>query len=448
MDDPLVGDGNRLTVFVLPTDQAVRDLAGAKGSFMRGFYKGKADGPVAYVPRRIGGEAKGDMTSAIVFFHEYAHHLMLQAVDRSMPEWVVEGFAEFLSTVRFEKDGTVGLGAPAQHRAWGLVMGDPLALEKMLSGDYERLSADQRESIYGRGWLLTHYLTFETRRAGQMDRYLELINRGQSPLAAAQAAFGDLKQLDRDLAAYLGRSRLTYLKVASQRTEPGPIDVRPLSAAGAQAVTQRARLMNGVDATAAAAVADQLRPLVASAPGDALVQLTMAQAELAAGRADAAEEAARRAAAADSRSARALVFRGQAVMKRAAALRQPSKAEPLFQEARKLFVAANKLDVEDPLPLIEFYRSYVAQGIRPTANAIEGYHYASDLVPQDASVRMNSAMIRIGNGELAAARKTLAPLAFDPHGRSYATIARNVIDQIDRGKKSEEILKSLPTSPR
>ena len=448
MDDPPVGDGNRLTVFVMSTDRAVRELAGVKNTMLAGFYKGQVEGPVAFVPQRVGSGARGDDLSDRIFFHEYAHHLMLQALDRPLPEWVVEGFAEFLSTVRFERDGTVGLGTPAQHRLWGLLNGQSLALEVMLSGQYDRLTAEQRESVYGRGWLLTHFLTFEPTRKGQLDRYIGLIAAGSTPLEAARSAFGDLQKLDRDLRDYLRRSRLTYLKVSGIRTQPGHIDVRPLSAPAAQILTARARLMNGVGQQDAAVIADQVRSVAAKAPGDPLVLLTLAQAELVAGRAKAAEDAAKLAAAAEPKSARALVFLGRAIGEQAVATRDRAMADQLFETSRKTFVAANKLDVEDPLPLVEFYRSYIQQGIQPTANAIDGYHYASNLAPQDAAIRMNSAMIRIGQGQLAEARKTLAPIAFDPHGRSFASIARNVIAQIDHGKKSQEILKSLATSPR
>jgi len=52
MDDPTVGDGNRLTVFVLPDDAAVRKLVGDKSGFTYGYYIGRASGPVAFVPRK------------------------------------------------------------------------------------------------------------------------------------------------------------------------------------------------------------------------------------------------------------------------------------------------------------------------------------------------------------------------------------------------------------
>ena len=51
------------------------------------------------------------------------------------PEWLVEGFAEFMSTAQFERDGTVGLGLPATHRYYGLVNLKQLPLETLLSVD-------------------------------------------------------------------------------------------------------------------------------------------------------------------------------------------------------------------------------------------------------------------------------------------------------------------------
>ena len=135
------------------------------------------------------------MNADIIFFHEYAHHLMFQIIDRPLPEWVVEGFAEFMSTVRFGKERRHwDRSARANHRAWGLFGGDRLPLATMLSGNYTKITPEQRKSIYGRGWLLVHYLTFEKSRAGQLERYVDMMSKGTPPLAAARSAFGDLKQ--------------------------------------------------------------------------------------------------------------------------------------------------------------------------------------------------------------------------------------------------------------
>src|SRR5205085_9505598 len=136
-----------------------------------GFYRPSAEGSVAYVPSRVGASDSEDDVN-LVFLHEYAHHLMMQELATPYPEWLIEGFAEFMASAKFEKDGTVGLGLPAAHRAYGLLEGPTLPLETLLSGRYDKITLGERESIYGRGWLLSHYFVFEPARKGQLDAYL------------------------------------------------------------------------------------------------------------------------------------------------------------------------------------------------------------------------------------------------------------------------------------
>ena len=215
MEDLPLSYGNRVTIFVVENEKQVQRLANDKSGFIAGFYRGSAAGSVAFVPRvsraisqtrpytgsRIGGSAKidGGMSPDTVLLHEYSHHLMLQELASPFPEWLVEGFAEVMSTAQFEKDGTVGLGLPAFHRYYGLLQGRPLPLETLLSGRKDTFTVEERESVYGRGWLMSHYLTFEPSRIGQLDAYVSAIAKGVDPLEAARKAFGDLKQLERDL---------------------------------------------------------------------------------------------------------------------------------------------------------------------------------------------------------------------------------------------------------
>ena len=69
-----------------------------------------------------------------------------------------------------------------------------------------------------------------------------------------------------------------------------------------------------------------------------------------------------------------------------------------FRTVRRLFIAANGIDTEDPEPLYEYYLTYMHEGIRPSENAISALHYASDLAPQDVGVRMNSAIAYLIQG--------------------------------------------------
>jgi tetratricopeptide (TPR) repeat protein len=447
MADLPLSQGNRLTVYRLDTSDAVQRLIGDDSGSVLGFYNGRASGSVAFVgPGEQSNEhpvfAPGShiihtapntsVGENIILLHEYAHHLMMQDLRVPYPQWLVEGFAEFMSTAQFESDGTVRLGLPAAHRYEGLVAGDRLPIEKMLSGDYDRITGEQFESIYGRGWLLTHYLTFEPSRQGQLAAYLMALAKGVPALDAAKQAFGDLGQLDRDLEAYLHRGTLHFVKVPASALAFAPIQVTELSAGGSAVMPLLIELKNGVPAHAAEALAAKVRGVEARYPGDELVETTLAEAELDAKHADAAEKAADRALAANARDTDAIVLKGKAIAARATSAQGPERAA-LFSQARKIFISANAIDKEDPEPLMEFYKAYAEEGVAPTANATAALHYASDLAPQDLGLRMDSALAYVREGDAAQARRALVPIAYNPHGRKLAKAAKQMMGEIDAG---------------
>ena len=441
MADPSMGDGNRLTVFVVPTVADVQKLAAHKTGMtpnLAGFYTGNAEGSVAIVPKKSNDTRMGDFADHETFFHEYAHHLMFYDLSVATPLWYAEGFAEFMSTASFGKDGSVTLGKPALGRAYGVDDKSTFPLERMLSSNYDKLSADEWGALYSRGWILTHYLTFEPSRKGQIERYLQDVSEGKDSLQAAQQAFGDFKVLDRNLHGYVGRNRISVVKVAGQALPVGPVTVEPLSAGAAEIMPLRTRLKVGVPDSQAPALAQQIRAVAAKYPADPFVQVTLAQAEHEADQYAAAEAAADRALAADPRMIEAMIYKGRAIMERAGL----GEKGATFAAARSWFQKANKLDPEDPEPLMLFHRAQTRENGRPTANAIAALHYASDLAPQDLGLRVQSAYQYLLDGKLPQARKALAPVAFDPHGGSYAKVARAAIDKIDAGdgKAAQQVL--------
>jgi tetratricopeptide (TPR) repeat protein len=432
MGDPPMGDGNRLTVFIVPTIADVQKLAGKNSGMtpnLAGFYQGSAEGSIAIVPKRSNDTRKGDLADQETFFHEYAHHLMRYDLSVAVPLWFSEGFAEFMSTAGFGKDGSVTLGKPALGRAYGIDDKSTFPLERMLSSNYETLSADEWRALYARGWILTHYLTFEASRKGQIERYLKDVSQGKDSLQAAQAAFGDFKALDRNLHGYVGRSRISVVRVAGEALQVGPIAVEALSAGAGEIMPLRTRLKVGVPNAEEPALAGQIRTVASRYPADALVQVTLAEAEYEADQYAAAEKAADRALAANANLIEAMIYKGRAIMERAV----QGEAGATFAAARGWFQKANKLDPEDPEPLMLFHQAQVRDDGRPTANGIAALHYASDLAPQDYNLRAQSAYQHLRDGKLAEARRALAPIAFDPHGRRYSNMARMAIDKIDAG---------------
>lgn len=431
MQDPVIGDGNRLTVFVLPSVNDVRSIMGDKSNWYSGFYKGRVQGSVAYVPKESSDPDQLDRGA--VFFHEYTHHLMRQDLSAPYPEWYVEGFAEFFSTPKFDRDGSVWLGRIVAGRAYGLFNGPRLPVEALFQGMQPGMTNEQRDVFYGRSWLLTHYLLLDSQRHGQLDAYVGALSRGASSMDAARQAFGDLGRLDKDLDSYRNK-RLLEFEVPAARIRVQPAIVTPLSAGASEVILARARIKNDISREAAEPVAAQVRTIEARFPGDELVEATLAEVELVAGHAQAAEVAADRTLKANPRNTEAMILKGRAIAQSAGAVDDDVKRKALFDEARDTLIAANKLDTEDPEPLYEFYRTFLGQGVRPTANALAALHYASDLAPQDLGLRMNSAIAYLNEDKPKDARSTLTVVAYSPHVEEMGDIARRMIADIDAGK--------------
>lgn len=448
MDDLPLSQGNKVTIFVLRSPEEVQRLVHDQSGLVQGYYEGRVEGSVAFVPPlTISGKDRAAVTGShfvdksmpamemggdVVLLHEYSHHLMMQDLNSPYPEWFVEGFAEFMSTARFEGDGSVGLGLPAGHRAAGLMNGGGLSLEKLLAGRYDKLTDEETESIYGKGWLLAHYLTFDSSRKGQLTAYLVALAKGVDPLDAARQAFGNLGKLDDDLNTYLRRAALPYLKVSGAAVSFAPVQVTQLSRGGAAVLPLLAELKSRIAANQTESLVASIRTIEARFPGDELVEATLAEAELDAGHAEAAEAASDRAIKANPRNAGALVLKGRAIALRASKTEGATR-HSLFDQAQKTFIAANKIDAEAPHALYEFYKAFVDEGIRPTPNAIAALHYASVLAPQDLGLRMTSALSYLSEGKAKDARRELIPVAYYPHGGSISEVARKILGHLATG---------------
>ena len=426
--DPALTDSQRLTIYMLPSEGAVGRLAGSYS--VSGLYRARASGAAAFVPRKAGSKYQlWDLDAESIFFHEYAHHLQLQFASVAILLWMSEGFAEFFATAQIRDDGSVVIGNPPQHRSWGLFDEDRLSIRQVVGSTYRDLDGIRWESLYGIGWLLTHYLTFEPSRRGQLQRYAEGIHKGMTALAAAEAAFGDLRTLERELERYK-TSNLRGLTVDAGRLSTGTIAIRPLRPGEAGMMDVHIRSTRGVNKKKAREVAADARRVAAQHQNDPFVMASLAEAELDAGNFAAAESAADRALAADPKNIRALIFKGRARMELAKA--SPGTAD--WNEIRRWFVKANRLDTENAEPLMLFYETYLHAGAQPTKNAVEGLLYAAALAPQDDSLRLAAVRRLLVENRLAEARTMFAPIAFQPHtAEKWRTATGKTMEAISGG---------------
>lgn len=402
---------NPVTVYVVPSIYAVQKLYHGDGS-VAGFYVPRASGSVAFTPRNGDGAGDQDLKPQIVLFHEYAHHLLLGNSTVAYPPWFTEGYAEFVSTTRLDKTSAL-VGVAAQHRAYGLLATAGISIQRLLDARRYKLSETEEEALYGRGWLLTHYLLFDPARMAKFKTYITMLNTGTPAIDAATKAFGDLKALNRDLDRYLAASKIPGLTIQYANLPAVTVTVSALSAGAAALMQSRMVSERGVDRKTALSLYAKSSAAAVRYPTDPVVQAWLAEMAYDAGKDDEAEAAADRALAADPKSVQAATYKAMVRMRRAQAAKTPDAAA--WAEARRWIVKANRLDPDNAEPLSLFYASFGLEHRMPTASAAQGLERAFELVPQDASLRMAMVRQKLIDKDLDGAKAMLRPLAYDPH---------------------------------
>jgi tetratricopeptide (TPR) repeat protein len=413
---------NRVTIYVVRNARIVRKLygSGTDARYIQGFYLPRAGGSLAIIPP-IDAGGKNASQSELVLMHEYAHHFMAENAPYLVPRWYGEGFAEYFATAKFEADGTVGLGLPAQHRAYELFEARDVSIERLLDSKlYAAWKSNVYDNFYARSWLLFHYLFTEKGRLAQIVDYLNRLNGGEAELPAATAAFGDLKVLDQALDAYARNRKWQYIRVPPDRLSVGQITVRRLSEAEGASLAVRIRSKRGVTQHTAAEVVQEAREIAAKYPDEPAVQAALAEAEFDADDDEAAVRAADKALSAAPGNMTALIQKGYALTRMAT----ETKTEEAWRAARRHFVAVNKIENDHPIPLIQYYLGFLQQGKEPTKAALDGLEWALELAPYDPGVRMMVASRQMQDKRFAEAIRTIRPLAYNPHaGESNPAIA-------------------------
>ena len=415
---------SRVTIFVMHDPESLHELVGSRS--IDGFYRGNVTGAFAFTIGASPKAKKEDVANAqTVLLHEYAHHFMRGNFAASYPPWFTEGFAEFMSAARFEDNGNVSLGIPENNRGSELSELSTIPLRNMIAGTYY-VTAE----LEAKGWLLVHYLTFEPTRVGQPQSFLVAINRGESAASAAQRIFGDLAALDRELAAYVKRPRLSYTTVAAAKIAPAQITIASLSPAGDALMEARVRTAYGIDKFSAKGVAGTIRGVMDRYPDDQEAPCLLARAEYWAERPDAVEKAADRLLAHDASSACGTLFKGYALMRRGNFKKLPPD-DQIWGEARRWLVRANRAAPEDPWPMALYYYSFRAAKAKPTSNAVEALFGALDRAPNDRSLRYLAVIEMLRAGKPDAARNLSFPLVGEAIGGArYLAEQRTLYDRI------------------
>lgn len=439
MKDPTVGDGNRVQVFIVPSMLDVNRLYGDAEAGIGGYYQGLVSGPFIVTPLKIRrlNTRTDRIDPEVVFFHEYTHHLQLQTTQKPMPAWLSEGFAEFMGNPVFGEDGSIGIGAPATMRAEQLLKERWAPINDLLEGNAFNLgSSGYWIQNYAQGWLLNHYLAFEPTRKGQVEKYVSSIEKGDNPLVAAKAAFGDLGQLENQLHEYVKRKSLPYVKIDSSKLTIPAVTVTPMSAGASEVMPYRVQSKTGYGSVTVDYVLGKVREVARRYPNDPLVARTLSEVEFDAKNYDEGIAAAEAALKADPKSTEALIWKGRNILAKAKKANDAAQ----FADARKLFLAANNLDPEDPEPLYLYYRTYRAANVTAPKPAVEALRYATVLAPRDYYPALQLVTEDLRQNDLKGAAEALKPIAYLPHlGQTKQNDALAVMKLINAGKGAEAL---------
>lgn len=421
-------DWTRVTVYRSGDVGDVGRLIGAAG--VAGFYVPRHNGPVAFTPAKLEFGEKGaanadrrtELDPGTVLFHEYAHHFMYRHFAAAYPSWYREGFAEAYSTIDLKDDGSFHLGNAPQSRGAAISLLN-YSIQRML------LNADrpQGEDVYGRyshGWLLTHYLTFEPSRTGQLETYLNLINAGTAPPEAARKAFGDLGKLEGDVQRHIN-GRLPGALVRPANYRPPLVTTRRLTPDEEAIMRVKMRSKAGVTRKRAVAVAADARAIAARFPSSVPVLNALAEAELDAENLEGAERAADAVLTLRPNSVEALIYKGRVYLERG---RKDPKQNRV---ARTWLGKAYRADRTNPSALYYNYLTYWQEGAVPPESAILGLEQAFTVAPYDAELRLAVARQLLAERDGAVAKRVLSPLVHSPHESKSAKALRAVYDQIE-----------------
>ena len=191
-----------------------------------------------YILLRLDAEGENPFSTV---YHEYTHYMMRKS-EGWIPLWLNEGLAEFYQNANIQ-DKDVRVGEPSLDDIEYLRQNRLLPLTTLLLVDHSSpyYHDEQKGSVfYAESWALTHYIEvtdYQDKTQRLYDYAVNLNQKREEPLAAAQHAFGDLKKLEQNLNGYIQQAGFNQFKVTAPIVfNESALTVRPVGVPDADAV--------------------------------------------------------------------------------------------------------------------------------------------------------------------------------------------------------------------
>jgi hypothetical protein len=447
--------GGKLRIYWVSNAGRVQSIAKFGDGYLLGYYvQATPYSAIAVTPgktrvsgsKRIGENADKAVDPQAVLFHEYGHHFMLQNFPVAFPPWFVEGFAEYYGYSQFKENGDIVLGSYADLRRDEFRYLGVMPFKTL----FDVKPKPARSSFYGTSWLLTHYAQFNNDRRQELTAYLADVQSGMESVKAAEKNFkGGIQGLEKDVRKYLSNGNFSYQTLGNvKQIGTEQVKLTALPADRAQVIVDEIRYMSGFSADK-----DERKILIANLekaskanPTSFYMKAFLADLYLEDDQDDLAIATASQALALNQDYQRARMVKANALMEKAQTLegantkrkeaapeveqkseevgkessiivtaKRVTESEPLWAEAKKLIIASNRADAEDPYPLYLYYLYMKRRNDFISEAATDGLAKAHVTVPQYAPIRFALAEEYSAQGDQIAAASVVKPEAFSPH---------------------------------
>jgi Tfp pilus assembly protein PilF len=348
-------------------------------------------------------DAGGDHPYSTVY-HEYTHYITRHA---NLPLWLNEGIAEFYQNTDIDSH-EIRFGQPSPGYIQILRSQSLLPLPTLFNVDHDSPYYHEEQKgtmFYSEAWALTYmlYINDFRNKTNLIGNYVKALSSGQTSLAAAVTAFGDLKSLEGALDVQIGHSDFPYLTLPiSIPVDEASFAVTSLTSADADAY--RATVLVADDRT------DDARKLLASVlaanPSNAIAYESEAMLHLREHDLEAARESYVKAAAAHSTSFLAWYYAGVLT------LRSGNHDDPAIETNLQQAIKLNP----NFAPAYDALAGYYAVH-RKLDDALHLSILAITLEPDNFTYRLNNASIHMQRDEFPSALSVLEaarPLAHTP----------------------------------
>lgn len=398
------------------------------------YFRPSPYGVFAVSPIRV--SSSSGISAETVMFHEYVHHMLMGSLDDPMPQWMNEGMAELFMNSRLEDDGSVTIGIGNSVRGYSLNRLGRWDATRLFESDRKPTDRTEIDQLYAKGWLVLHYLLFSGNRKGEFAKFTDLLKRGTPQIDAARQAFGDLGKFESELEFYRRRPTLPAVRIpAAQIAAVPPSTVRKLTQAEVEIMPLRFRSMAGVNPAEALDTAAKARPIAARYPDNAFVQRAVAEMEFDAKNYAAADQAIDRAIAANPQYVDAIAIKS--ILTGARANREHNPV--MWRQARALAIRANRIEQDNPLPLMLYFDSFTGAGEAPNPAAVTGLLRAIVLQPSYRDLRVKVGLQFVAQNDLKSARAMLSSVAFAPHQASDNPVAK-LVAEFDKTQSPQALL--------